>query len=128
MNKDQKTILVVEDEETLHKIIKAGLEKEGYKVYVATDGEKAFDVASSKKPDLILLDIVLPKKSGLDVLKELRASEQGKSTPVIMLTNLSDTEDMNTAHDLGALDYLVKTDWTLADVIARIQNRFALIG
>jgi len=104
-----KKILVVEDEKDLAEFIKLRLETNGYKVEVAYDGEEGVKMAVSLQPNLILLDIMLPKKSGLEVLRELKRPDSTiRHTPIVMLSGLRDTANLLQAEKIGAKDYLTK--------------------
>jgi len=120
MNK--KTILIVEDEVTLHQALSEFLTAEGFAVLSAMDGEKALELAKAKKPDLVLLDIILPKMDGYEVLEKLKKNAPTKSIPVILLTNLESAEDIQKAFDKGATTYLVKSDYKLEDIIKKIKE------
>ena len=115
-------ILVVEDETFLVKIYSVKLKKEGYDVTIATDGEQAVQQAEEVKPHLILLDLILPKMNGFEALERMRASAANKNTPVIVLSNLGQEEDIKRAEALGATDYLVKANFSIQDVIAKIKT------
>lgn len=117
-----KKILFIEDEATLQKTLGDILKKENYEVISALDGEIGLRLAKTKKPDLILLDIILPKIEGFDVLKDLKEDPETKKIPVIILTNLEKMEDVEKALRLGATTYLVKTDYTLGEVIEKIKK------
>jgi len=117
-----KTILLVEDESALQKTFGDLLSKEGYEVIAALDGEAGFRLAKSKKPDLILLDLILPKMHGFDVLKNLKAGPETKEIPIIILTNLEDMKDVETALEMGATTYLVKAQYTLDEIVEKIKN------
>ena len=116
----KKKILVIEDEATLQKALDDVLSQEGFEVLSATDGIVGLEVAKKEKPDLILLDIILPKMDGFEVLSKLKAND--KDTPVVILTNLSDLNDVQKALDLGATTYLVKADYHLNEVIRKIKE------
>jgi DNA-binding response OmpR family regulator len=116
------TILIIEDEQTILKAIQIALEEAGYQVITAIDGEGGEAMAKSGKPDLILLDIILPRKNGLDVLKSLKADEAIRHVPVILLTNLSDTETVSQGVALGARGYLVKANYSLDEVVAKVRE------
>ncbi len=116
-------ILVVEDETFLVKIYDVKLKKEGFDVGIATDGEAALAMAVSFRPDLILLDLLLPKLDGFEVLRRLRAEPKTKHIQVIVLSNLGQEEDMKRARALGAEDYLIKADHTLQEIIAKIRQQ-----
>jgi len=115
-------ILFIEDEQTLQKTLSDVLIKEGYKVKTASDGEAGLALAKEFKPDLVLLDLILPKKDGFSVLKEMRADEELKYMPVIVLTNLEGTADVERVLELGATTYLVKANYDLSEVVARVKQ------
>ncbi len=117
-----KTILFIEDEQTLQKTLSDVLTKEGYKIISCLDGENGLKLAKKENPDLILLDLILPKITGFEVLKELRANSKTKETPIIILTNLEATENIEKALSLGATTYMVKTDYSLLGILERIKK------
>ena len=117
-----KTILLVEDEPALQKVAGEILRQEGFIVKSAIDGEEAIRIIKTDKPDLVLLDLILPKKDGFEVLKEMKADTQTKDIPVIILTNLEGTQDVERALDLGAMNYLVKANYELEDIFKRIKD------
>ncbi len=117
-----KKILLVEDEEFLRSITAKRLEKEGYQIVVAGDGQAALDMAASEQPDLILLDLLLPVINGFDVLAKLKADPNVKHIPVIVFSNLGQREDVVKAKNSGAQDYLVKANFTLDDVAAKVAD------
>src|SRR3989344_5931193 len=108
-----KTVLVIEDEDAIRWTMKEALAKDGLRVLEAKNGQEGLDLALNEHPDLILLDLVLPKIFGLDMLKKLREDEWGKRALVIVLTSLSDGEISKQAEDLGVKDLLIKKDWKL---------------
>lgn len=117
-----KTILFVEDESALQKSVSEILGQEGYTVVSALNGEEGFKMAQEKHPDLILLDLILPKKDGFEVLRDLKANESTKDIPVIILTNLETAQDVGKALELGATTYLVKANYQLEDVLKKIHQ------
>ncbi|MEK9134878.1 MAG: response regulator [Patescibacteria group bacterium] len=117
-----KKILLIEDEQALQKTVGERLSQEGYEIISALDGEIGLNLASAKKPDLILLDLILPKVQGLDVLKKLKETKETKETPVIILTNLEEMEKINKALELGATAYLVKANYSLEELVEKIKN------
>lgn len=119
-----KKILFVEDEESLQKVVKDTLEKKGYSVFSAMDGKKGIALALSEKPDLILLDLILPQKDGFEVLEALKQNSDTAAIPVIVLTNLEGSADIERALSLGARTYLVKSNYSLDDVLLRVRNVF----
>lgn len=117
-----KKILIVEDEQVLQKTLSDALKKEGYKVLEALDGELGLNLAKKEKPDLILLDIILPKKTGFEVLEELKKDPSTKDLSVIILTNLEEAENVEKALVLGATTYLVKMEYSLASIIEKVKK------
>jgi|SRR3989344_4094413 len=115
-------VVVVEDEEILGKVLKEKLEKEKFKVSLATDGEAAVPLISDVVPDIVILDLILPKKDGFEVLKELKASPNLKQIPVLVLSNLGQDEEIKKALSLGAIDYLVKTQHPIKEVVEKVKN------
>lgn len=117
-----KKILFVEDESALQKTFGEILGQEGYQVIPALDGEIGLELAKKESPDLILLDLVLPKLHGFEVLKKLGKDPKTKNIPVIVLTNLEAMEDVDRALELGATTYLVKENYTLEEVVEKIKK------
>lgn len=117
-----KKILLIEDEAALQKTFGDVLEQEGYNIVGAMDGETGLNMAKTEKPDLILLDLVLPKMHGFEVLKHLKEDEETKDIPIIVLTNLEAMGDVERALELGATTYLVKASYTLEEVVQKIKK------
>jgi DNA-binding response OmpR family regulator len=117
-----KTILFIEDESALQKTFGDFSSAKGYKMVSALDGEIGFNLAKKEKPDLILLDIVLPKINGLDVLTKLKEDLETKEIPVVILTNLEDINNVGKALELGAMTYLVKAQYSLEEIFAKIEK------
>ena len=121
-----KTILFIEDESVLQKTFAEILSQEGYHMISALDGEIGLRMANppagEKKPDLILLDLILPKIQGFEVLKRLKEDKETKEIPVIVLTNLERIEDIDRALELGATTYLVKAQYSLEEVVEKIKK------
>ena len=117
-----KKILFIEDEAVLQKAFENISKDEGYKIISALDGELGLKMARAEKPDLILLDLVLPKLSGFDVLKQLKQDEATKGIPVIILTNLETMKDIEKAIELGATTYLVKVNYDLKEVVEKVKQ------
>ena len=118
-------ILFIEDEPHLQTIFSAALEKEKFAVVQAYDGERGLQLAKESKPDLIVLDLVLPKKDGFAVLEDLKKNPETKGIPVIILTNLERSEDIEKTIALGAVTYLVKTNYEIKDIIEKIKKTLA---
>lgn len=117
-----KKIIFIEDESALQETFKNLLRKEGYETIPAMDGESGLKLAKEKKPDLILLDLILPKLHGFEVLKELKKDSGTKEIPIIVLTNLENLEYVERALELGATTYLVKTQYSLEEVLEKIKK------
>ena len=117
-----KTILFIEDESALQKTFGDILRQEGYEMISALDGEVGLRLAKEKKPDLILLDLILPRVHGFGVLKKLKEDPKTKAIPIIILTNLEGIADVDKALELGATTYLVKAQYTLEEVVQKIKK------
>jgi len=117
-----KKILVVEDDQFLSKILKMKFEKIGYEILVAYDGLEALEMAKTKSPDLVLLDIMMPVKDGFSVLAEMKKDSKLSKIPVIIASNLGQKEDKDKAVALGAEDYIVKSDTSLDDLVKRSRE------
>ncbi|MCK9344607.1 MAG: response regulator [Candidatus Pacebacteria bacterium] len=115
-------VLIVEDEDFLVRALKDNLVSEGHSVAVAMDGEAVFDELKKKKPNLILLDLLLPKKNGFDVLKEIRQSPEWQLIPVVILSNLGEDSEIKKALELGANDYFVKSQHPIQEVIEKVRE------
>jgi len=115
-------VLVAEDDAFLSKAYAAKLKKEDFEVILASDGEEVFDKVKSEKPDIVLLDIVMPKKNGFDVLYDLKQDQETKKIPVVILSNLGQEEDIRKGKDLGADDYLIKSNIAIQDIISKIKQ------
>lgn len=114
-------IMIVEDDPTLRDIYTTRFRAENYEVVTASDGEAALTVGVQEKPDLILLDIMMPKISGFDVLDILRDTEETKNTKIIVMSALSQTADIEKGRNLGANAYLVKSQVTLSEVVEKVK-------
>ena len=120
-------IALIEDSANIREMYKMKLELSGYDVIIVEDGKEAVKLVKKAKPDLVLLDILLPKKDGFEVLKELKDSKdkKAKSVPIIMLSNLSSKEDINEAKKLGASDYFVKAKTSPKEIVEKIDEIFS---
>ncbi|MEI7424622.1 MAG: response regulator [Candidatus Staskawiczbacteria bacterium] len=118
-------VLIVEDEEILYLVLKEKFTNAGHEVMVAVDGDQALPMAIEFKPDVILLDLVLPKKNGLDVLKELKSNFNLKLIPVVILSNLDGDETIEKAISLGAISYLLKTQYPIDTIIEKVEVIFS---
>lgn len=120
-----KKILFIEDEPALQQTLGDFLRGKGYDVVPALDGEAGLVAVKGERPDLVLLDLILPKKHGLDVLREMRADPSIAAIPVIVLTNIESGDSIRQAAELGAKAYLVKTNYSLDEVLEKVK---AVIG
>jgi len=118
-------ILLAEDDRILRKAGETALRKKGYDVVAAVDGEDALAKAREDPPDLVLLDVMMPKVHGFDVLRGLKDDSRLRDIPVIMLTNLEQPSDMQRAAEGGAFGYLVKSNLDLDDLIAKVAEALA---
>jgi DNA-binding response OmpR family regulator len=122
----QKTILLVEDDDNLANVYLMRLQAEGFKVVRVANGELALQAALESKPSLILLDVMMPKVSGFDVLDILRNTPETANAKVIMLTALSQPADRERAKSLGVDDYLVKSEVVIADIVDRVKQHLGV--
>ena len=123
----KKKILLVEDDEALAAVYKSRLDIEGFETKEVNNGEDALSAAMQFKPDLILLDAMMPKISGFDVLDILRNTHETAQIRVIMLTALSQPKDKERAESLGVNDYLVKSQVVIGDVIERVKFHLGML-
>lgn len=122
MADEQKTVLIVDDEADLREALKTSLEHEGYVVHTAADGEEGLSAALAQKPGLILLDIIMPKMDGTEVLEKLREDEWGKEAKVLVMTVADDLEKMADVIENGSDGYILKSDVTLQGVVKRVKE------
>ncbi|KKT34951.1 MAG: Response regulator receiver protein [Parcubacteria group bacterium GW2011_GWA2_44_12] len=114
-------ILVVEDEQTLLKMIQITFEVAGYEVLTALNGKEAIEKLG-ETPDLILLDILMPGEDGIETLKKIKQRNDSREIPVIILTNFNDPEKRNAAKSAGAIDYLVKSDQDVDQILEKVKS------
>jgi two-component system response regulator VicR len=124
---NKKIILITEDQAPLRNILREKLDSEGFSTLEASDGEKGLELALKEHPDLIILDILLPKMNGMEMLKKLREDIWGKTAKVIILTNLTDGQTMSNVMDEEVFDYFVKTDIKLEDFVKKIKVKLGLL-
>ena len=122
----KKKILIVEDDRSLRFPLEEAVGREDFITLVAKDGEEGLAVALKSHPDLILLDIIMPKMNGLKMLKKLREDNWGKTVPVLLLTNDTDPEHMRETLKDNATDYLIKSDWEIEDVVKKVKTTLKL--
>jgi DNA-binding response OmpR family regulator len=122
MSEKKQKILMIEEDRFLRKIYKNKLSKENFEFIEATNGEEGMNKVISEKPDIVLLDLILTRKSGFDVLVEMKRNGKTKKIPVIILSNLGQESDIKKGFSLGAKEYLVKTEISLVDVVNKIKE------
>jgi len=123
-NSSEKKILIVEDDLPLLGSLKDEFKGQGFKVLTAQDGMEGLEMVKKERPDLVLIDILLPKLDGISMAREINKLKFG--TAMIFLTNLSDAEHISDAVAVGMVDYLVKSDWSINDVVARAKQKLGL--
>lgn len=116
------TILIVEDEDILSSVLQEKFEEKNFKVVLAKDGSVVLPLVKKNKPDAILLDILLPKVNGMEVLSQLKADEDLRSIPVIVMSNLGEDSKIKEALQLGAVDYMVKTQHPINELIEKVKE------
>lgn len=120
MEKNTKKVLIIEDERPISRAMELKLTHSGFAVKAAYDGEEAIKMIESEKFDMILLDLILPKKDGFEILGELK--EKKIATPVIVLSNLSQAEDVDRAKKMGAADYFIKSNTPISSIVDYINK------
>lgn len=118
-----KRLLIIEDEEIILELMRRKLIEEGYEVSVARNGEEGLKVMRQTKPNLILLDIVMPKIDGFGVMEEMGKDEDLKGIPVIIISNSGQPVDLDKARDLGAKDWLIKTEFDPQEVVDKVKKQ-----
>jgi len=122
VTKEKKIILIIEDDEVILRALYLLLHEKDFTIATATDGETGQKMTERLKPDLVLLDLIIPKISGFDYLKNIKANPDLKSTPVIVLSNLGDQENIDKAKSLGAEDYFVKSNTDLDKLSEKVKK------
>lgn len=118
---NSKKILIVEDDKQLQMALKEKFETEHFNVIIASDGQEGLELTKKESPDLVLIDILLPKINGIAMAREIK--KLGLDTVMIFLTNLSDMEHVAEASDAAFSDYLVKSDWDIDDIVKKVKER-----
>ena len=118
-----KKILIIEDEEILLELIQKRLIQEGYQVVVAKDGQEGLEKLRQEKIDLILLDIIMPKMGGFEVIEEINKDKKLKGIPIIIISNSGQPVELSRAKELGVVDWLIKTDFDPAEVIDKVKKQ-----
>lgn len=125
MTAEPSKILLMEDEAMLATMYESKFKRDGFSIAVAHDGEEGLTKAKSENFDVVLVDIIMPKLDGFAVLKALRALPQYKTTPIILLTNLGQEEDIKKGQELGATDYLIKANFTPSQITTKLKEILA---
>ncbi|TSC75868.1 MAG: response regulator receiver protein [Parcubacteria group bacterium Gr01-1014_30] len=118
-----KKILLVEDEEIILDLIKRKLSQEGYEIASAKDGEEGLKAMKQFKPDLVLLDVVMPKLGGFEVMEEMKKDDQLREMPVIIISNSGQPVEIDKAKELGVKDWLIKTEFDPQEVVDKVVNQ-----
>ena len=115
-----KKILLVEDEDIMLNLLQRKLTQEGYDVFVARDGEEGLKIMREIMPDIVLLDIIMPKKGGIEVMEEMQKEPKLKTLPVIIISNSGQPVELDKAKELGAKDWLIKTEFDPQEVVDKV--------
>lgn len=126
MADNQPLVLVAEDDKFYASIYQTKLEREGYRVAIAKDGDEAVAMAAELKPSLLLLDLIMPVKDGFEALKELRANPEIQELKVIVFSNLGQEDDIERVKQQGVTDYLVKTNISIQEMIDKVKQHLPL--
>ena len=118
-----KKVLIVEDEAPLRMALSDKLKNDGFEVFEAEDGAVGLELVASEKPDLILLDLMMPGVDGLSVIKRLKESEETKEIPIMVLTNSSGTDTIMDVVTHGVNDFIVKSDWSISDILTKVREK-----
>jgi DNA-binding response OmpR family regulator len=117
-----KKILIIEDDKFLRQLISRKLEREGYQVVEAVDGEEGYKKIKPEMPDLVLLDLILPGIDGFEFLSKVKEDDTVNKIPIIILSNLGQKEDIDRGLKLGAVDYLIKAHFTPSEIIEKVRT------
>jgi len=120
---DKKTVLIVEDEKALSGALLDKLSLEGFSVELAENGEQCLEKIKNVQPDLILLDLIMPKMTGIELLNKLKMSDEIKNTSIIVLTNISDTQKVSEVVENGVFDYFVKSNTSLDEIVEKVKEK-----
>ncbi len=118
-----KKILLVEDEEIIRDLLQRKLTQEGYEILVSRDGEEGLKLMRKTKPDLILLDIIMPKMGGFELMEEMQKDKELKKIPIIVISNSGQPVELDRAQRLGAKDWLIKTEFDPQEVIEKVKKQ-----
>lgn len=123
-----KKILIIEDEEVLLGLIRRKLNQEGYQVDIAKDGQEGLEKMKESKPDLILLDIIMPKMGGFEIMEKVSKDEKLKNIPIIIISNSGQPVELERAKKLGVKDWLIKTDFDPQEVVDKVKKQLGNYG
>lgn len=127
MMSPKRIVCIIEDESSLLQALRDKLSREGFSTLTAKDGEEGLAIVLREHPDLILLDVVMPKMDGMTMLGKLREDAWGKTAKVIVLSNLGDADNMSAAVIHGSSNYLVKSDWRLEDIVVKVKEALEMV-
>lgn len=119
---DKKKIFIIEDDESLVRIMREALEDENYDLSLLLPSEATQKQIADEQPDLVVLDIMLPGESGFDFLEKLKKDKETKNIPVVILSNLGQDEEIRKGLELGAIDYIVKADFSIYEIVHKITK------
>ena len=118
-----KKILIIEDEEIIYSLLQKKLTEENYHVSVAKDGVEGMEKVREAKPDLVLLDIIMPRKGGFEVMEEMQGDENLKGIPIIVISNSGQPVELDRAKELGAKDWLIKTEFDPQEILEKVKKQ-----
>lgn len=118
-----KKILIIEDEELINGLLEKKLSQQGYSVKVANDGQEGLEALKEERPDIVLLDIIMPRKNGFEVMEEMQKEGWLKDVPVIIISNSGQPVELDRAKKLGAKDWLIKTEFDPQEVIEKVKKQ-----
>lgn len=121
-NPGKAKIVLAEDDQFISRAYTDGLRRAGYEVVTAMDGNAAIAIIKAEKPDIILLDIIMPEKNGFEVIEEIKKDPELSAIPIIVLSNLGQDTDIQKGRDLGANDYFIKSNLSMAEVVAKVEQ------
>ncbi len=125
MNNISQKILIIEDEEIISNLLSKKLSQLGYEVKIAFNGQEGLEMLYKEKPDLVLLDIIMPKKDGFETIAEMKSDETLKDIPIIIISNSGQPVELNKAREMGVNDWLIKTDFDPQEVIQKVNKALA---
>jgi len=115
-------VILAEDDKFISKAYLGGLQRAGFEVFHASDGNHVMEILKENKPDIILMDVIMPDKNGFETIEEIKLNEEYKDIPIIVLSNLGQETDIEKGKQLGAVDYLIKANFSVAEVVKKINE------